>query len=267
MKNKFTPALKCCFITVALASLATLLANGASYPYDNIVASDFFTEYPDQLEFPIILVQPLNQLVPAGASTTFVVGAVNEPLTYQWMRNGVILSGETNSTLTITNAQAANVGLYSCNVAKDLEIVPTRAAQLMVYINNSNVGMGKSSTSSSLNPDTQTTPVTVYATPVTSSGSSGTCPGAYVGYVSYAKAPTQGWGWAPDSGTTTHTATDTNRTETKVFYQGKSGDSGCNQTTVTVPDPTYSTKYRFAIYFTNNVPTNAYSIVLGGFDP
>jgi hypothetical protein len=267
MKNKFTPALKCCFITMALASLATLLSNGASYPYDNIVASDFFTEYPDQLEFPIILVQPLNQLVPAGASATFIVGAVNEPLAYQWMRNGVIIPGETNSSLTITNAQVANVGLYSCSVAKDLEIVPTRSAQLMVYINNSKVAMGKSSTSTSLNLYTQFTPVTVYATPVTSGGSSGTCPGSYAGYVNYAKAPTQGWGWAPDSGTINHTATDTNRMDTKLLYLGKLSDMGCDQTTVGVPDPTYSTKYRFTIYFTNNVPTNAYSIVLNGFDP
>ncbi len=97
MKNKFTPALKCCFITVALASLSALLANGDEFRYSNIVASDFFTEYPDQLEFPIVLVQPLNQLVPAGASATFTVWAVNEPLAYQWMRNGVIISGETTA--------------------------------------------------------------------------------------------------------------------------------------------------------------------------
>ena len=265
MKNKFTPALKICFITVALSTLATLQANSASYPYDNIVASNFFTEYPDQLEFPIILIQPLNQLVPAGAGATFTVGAVNEPLAYQWMRNGVIISGETNSSLIITNAQIANVGLYSCNVAKGLEIVPTRAAQLMVYVNSAALNTDKIQFKVSL--DGGSTPVTVYATPVTSGGSGGTCPGAYVGYVNYTKTAAQGWGWAPDSGTTTHTATDTNRVDTKVQYAGKLGDTSCNQTTVTVPDPTYSTKYRFTIYFTNNVPTNAYSIVLDGFNP
>lgn len=107
--------------------------------------------------------------------------------------------------------------------------------------------------------------VTVYATPVVSSGSIGTCPGAYAGYVSYTKTTAQGWGWAPTN--TVHTATDTNRTDTKVVFEGKSGDSGCNLTTVTVPHPTTSTKYRFTIYFPNNVPTNSYAIVLDGFSP
>ena len=108
---------------------------------------------------------------------------------------------------------------------------------------------------------------TVYATPVTSSGTKGSCPGSYVGYVNYTKTVAQGWGWAPTSGTSIHTATDTTRTDTKVEYGGKLYDTGCNQTTVSVPDPTYSTKYRFAIYFTNNVPTNSYPVDLDGFNP
>jgi hypothetical protein len=107
--------------------------------------------------------------------------------------------------------------------------------------------------------------VVITATPVVGSGTNGTCPGGYIGYVNYTKTVANGWGWVPTN--TVHTATDTNRTDTKVEFQGKSGDFGCNQTTVTIPDPTTSTKYRFNVYFTNNVPTNAYSIVLAGFNP
>jgi len=107
--------------------------------------------------------------------------------------------------------------------------------------------------------------ITINAVPTVSSGSNGVCPGSYAGYVSYTKTTAEGWGWAPTN--TVHTATDTNRTDTKVVFEGKSGDSGCNQTTVTVPHPTTSSKYRFYVYFTNNVPTNSYPLVLEGFSP
>lgn len=242
-------------IVAAVASFTVLLANGADFSADN---SNFFAEYPDQLEFPIIILQPLNQLVPVGSSATFYVKAENEPLTYQWLRNCVVMPGETNSSLMIADAKLEDVGLYSCNVAKDLEIVPTRGAHLMVYAATNEKGAGM---------DSGMGPVTVWATPVTSSGTKGSCPGSYAGYVNYTKTVAQGWGWAPSSGTTNHTAADMNRTDTKVEYGGKLGDVGCNQTTVSVPHPTYSTKYRFTIYFPNNVPTNSYSITLDGFDP
>ena len=96
-----------------------------------------------------------------------------------------------------------------------------------------------------------------------SSGTNGLCPGGYIGYVSYTKTTSQGWGWAPTN--SLHTATDTNRTDTKVEFEGEFGDTGCNLTTVTLPDPPPSPKYRFTVYFTKNVPTNAYPLVLKGF--
>lgn len=105
----------------------------------------------------------------------------------------------------------------------------------------------------------------ITGTIVNASGTNGLCPGGYIGYISYTKTTAQGWGWAPTN--TVHTATDTNRTDTKVEFQGKNGDSGCNQTTVAVPDPTASPKYRFNVYFTSNMPTNSYPLVLTGFSP
>ena len=106
---------------------------------------------------------------------------------------------------------------------------------------------------------------TVSATPVVSSGSNGVCPGGYAGYAYYSKTVAQGWGWAPTN--TVHTATDTNRSDTKVTFTGKSNDTGCNQTTVTVPHPPTSTKYQFRVFFPNNVPTNSYALTLSGFVP
>jgi len=111
-------------------------------------------------------------------------------------------------------------------------------------------------------------PITVFGAPVASGGTQGTCPGAYAGYVIYTKTIAQGWGWAPSTNTTTFTAADGGgRTNTKVVYNGKNFDSGCALTNVTIPNPPPSPKYRFAIYFPNNVPTTNYPIILTGFDP
>lgn len=221
---------------------------------------EFFAEFPDQIDFPIVVLQPLDQLATTGGSATFEVTAENGPLAYQWLRNGVALPGETNAALTLKEVTIDDVARYSCNVSKGPEIVPTRGAQLLVSSATPDSG-GSSHTA--LDSD----PVLVWAFPVNSSGSSGSCPGSYAGYVSYTKTVAQGWGWAPSTNATSHTATDTTRSDTKVVYNGKSLDSGCNQTSVSVPHPPYSTKYRFTIYFTNNVPTNTYSILLDGFDP
>ena len=201
--------------------------------------------------FPLITRQPIDQAVLAGSTATFSAQAVNGAVAYQWLRNGVPMEGQTKSTLILENIAIQDVGYYSCDVSNGEEAVPTRAALLNVYTMSGGGGG----------------PITVFGAPVFSSGSQGGCPGAYAGYVNYIKTVAQGWGWAPSAGTTVHTASDGNRTDTKVQYGGKFGDIGCNQTTVTVPDPTYSPKYRFSICFPNNVPTNSYPITLVGFDP
>ena len=50
----------------------------------------------------------------AGLSATFSVSATGStPLSYQWRFNMTNIAGATTNTLTITNAQATNAGLYS----------------------------------------------------------------------------------------------------------------------------------------------------------
>ena len=251
MKIKLSNALRIAAASVVVAGTFCALTSNAE---DTTYNAEFYTYYPDQAEFPLVLLQPINQVVHVHEEASFSVYATNGPLTYQWLKNNVALLGETNSILTIAGAKKSDVGLYSCNVSKGLEIVPTRSASLMVFVN-------------STDPDTGIDPVTLWATPVPSSGSSGSCPGPYKGYINYTRTVAQGWGWAPSTNTTVHTAEDTNSVNTKVQFVGRSGDSGCNQTIATVPDPSISTKYRFTIYFTNSVPTNSYSITLDGFDP
>ena len=185
-------------------------------------------------------------------NATFTVQAIDGD-SYQWLSNGIAIEGQTNSTLIVENVGADSAGAYSCNVSQNGgEAVPTRAASLNV-VTMSLPGGG---------------PITVFGLPKLSGGSQGSCPGPYAGYVSYTKTISQGWGWAPSTNATIFTAADgSGRTDTTVVYAGKYGDTGCNQTIVTIPNPPPSPKYRFAIYFPSNVPTTNYPIILTGFDP
>jgi len=222
----------------------------------------------DQSEFPQITAQPLDQVVPVGSNVVLSVQA-NNANGYQWLRNGLPVEGQTNSILTIQNAGVSDVGLYSCQVLNGDQAVPTRAASVEAVVGGDNTAAASTSGNGNVVIASGVLgggPITVFGTPILGGGSQGSCPGPYTGVVAYTKTVSQGWGWAPISGATVLTATDTNRTDTKVQYCGAYGDNGCAQTTVTIPYPPYSPVYRFTIYFTNNVPTNAYSIVLTGFN-
>ena len=216
----------------------------------------------DQAQFPVITAQPLDQVVPAGSNVVLSVQAAYAD-NYQWQSNGVDIVGQTNTTLVLQNLGPNGAGLYSCNVSQTGgDPVPTRAASVEVET-AANPAMGGVQANGVLGGG----PIVVSGTPKTSNGTQGTCPGSYAGYVIYTKTISQGWGWAPISGATTLTASDGGgRTDTRIVYNGAYGDSGCNQTTVTIPYPAYSPVYRFAIYFPNNVPTTNYPIVLNGFN-
>jgi hypothetical protein len=232
----------------------------------------------DQSQYPVIVQQPIDQCLPVGSSATFTVVATNAT-TYQWYKNNVSLDGQTNSSLTLPNVSTSDVAYYAASVINGSEVVPTRSACLNVYVTS---GSGSTTTSSapsggkfstmsmmSTMDDSGPPTITVFGAPVVSSGGSAGCPGYYSGYVNYIKPITQGWGFCTDTNYTVHTATDGNATNTHVIYTGYYGDGSCALTTVQVPDPTYSPKYRFSIYFPRGtqVPTNAYPITLAGFLP
>ena len=261
---------------IALAAITGLLAIAG-----NIVQAQTADDL-DQTVFPTITAQPVDQVIPIGSDVVLSVQANNAD-GYQWLINGIPADGQTNNSLTIANAGIGDVGLYSCEVFNGGEMVPTRTASMEVETTagatvasiTTSTLTAKATAGSALTASAMTAgasgaclpgggPIIVYGTPYLGGGSKGRCPGPYAGYVNYTKTISQGWGWAPTS--TIHTATDTNRTDTKVEYVGAYGDSGCAQTTVTIPNPTFSPVYRFTIYFTNNVPTSTnYPIVLTGF--
>ncbi len=214
--------------------------------------------YPQQLQLSSITEQPQDQLAQVGTDVTLSFGAPNV-LACQWLCNGIELDGQTNSVLTIKNVQIADAGYYSCIVATPAQLEETSSASLEVFT-AAPAGAPGFAPDGFLN-------IVVYAAPIVSTGSLGTCPGKYKGYVNYTTSTSNFWGWTPSTNTTVYTATDTSRTNTKVEYVGGYGDSGCAKTTVTIPHPTFSPAYAFAIYFTNNVPTTNYPITLTGFNP
>jgi hypothetical protein len=216
-----------------------------------------------------------DQGVYQGENATFTAEPRFGEMTFQWLRQWPdryeLLEGQTTSSLTLSNVSIADVGFYVCHVTKGEEVQLTRAASLTVHVRSSagdTLGKKSSGKGMAMMMDYGGGTVTLFAPPVCVTGSQGSCPGAYAGYVSYTRTLAQGWGWAPSADTTNHVATDCVRTDTTVTYLGKFFDPGCAPQSVTVPHPTFSPKYRFSIFFPNNVPTtNAYPITLEGFDP
>jgi hypothetical protein len=63
---------------------------------------------------PVVTLEPVGQYQVAGGNVTFTAkGQGLYGVTYQWQTNAVNLSGATNATLTLTNAQAAQQGAYA----------------------------------------------------------------------------------------------------------------------------------------------------------
>jgi autotransporter-associated beta strand protein len=67
---------------------------------------------------PNIVGQPASQSVGGGQLASFTVTATGIPdPTYQWLKNGTNLNGQTDATLTISNAYAGDAGAYSVIVS------------------------------------------------------------------------------------------------------------------------------------------------------
>ena len=84
---------------------------------------------------PVIFAQPSSQSVVEGGNATFTVGVAGTiPFSYQWEFNGTNLSGATDSTLTVSNAQPANAGDYSVVVSNTVGSATSSNALLTVTL-------------------------------------------------------------------------------------------------------------------------------------
>jgi hypothetical protein len=84
---------------------------------------------------PLILAHPASQLPRPGSNAVFTVNATgNGFLRYQWRFNGENISGATNISLLITNAQFSHEGTYSVVVTDSVASIASAAARLLIAI-------------------------------------------------------------------------------------------------------------------------------------
>lgn len=79
---------------------------------------------------PVITVHPEAAITCLGDNVSFSVTAVGENLTYQWYRNGVLISGATNPVYEISSVEAANAGAYTVTVTNEWGTVLSEQANL-----------------------------------------------------------------------------------------------------------------------------------------
>jgi len=82
---------------------------------------------------PAITAQPVSQTVSASSNATFSVTATGTaPLSYQWSKDGIVLLGATNATLTLTNVQPPRIGDYRVVVGNGAGSVTSSVATLNI---------------------------------------------------------------------------------------------------------------------------------------
>ena len=82
---------------------------------------------------PAVTAQPADQAATEGGTATFTVAASGTaPLTYQWRKDGVAVSGATAATLTLTGVKPADAGAYSVLIGNAIGSTASGPAQLTV---------------------------------------------------------------------------------------------------------------------------------------
>jgi pectin methylesterase-like acyl-CoA thioesterase len=129
---------------------------------------------------PNILANPTSQNVPGSGTISLSIAATGLPgLSYQWFKDGIPVSGQTNATLTIPGANVNNSGSYSVVVSNILGVLTSSAANVLVSNSaptlapipstTNNVGVTVSITPSASDPDSppQTLSFTLVSGPFT----------------------------------------------------------------------------------------------------
>ncbi|PID59209.1 MAG: hypothetical protein CR986_06950 [Ignavibacteriae bacterium] len=94
--------------------------------------------------FPYILKHPSSQTVQVGQSITFSVQAIGSaPINYQWKKNGINISGATNSTYTTNSLQLNdNNAEYTCLITSADGSIESNPAQVTVLVPDSRITSG-----------------------------------------------------------------------------------------------------------------------------
>ncbi len=82
---------------------------------------------------PAIVTSPADATVTAGSNVSFTVSASGTaPLSYQWFKDNVKISGATSATLTLANISAADAASYFATVTNAVGTASSAAATLAV---------------------------------------------------------------------------------------------------------------------------------------
>ncbi len=83
--------------------------------------------------YPAIVQQPQSLTVTQGQNAVFTGAASGSPVYYSWYKDGNIVAGATNATLTISNVQGSAAGSYVFVAANGLATLFSTGAVLTVY--------------------------------------------------------------------------------------------------------------------------------------
>ena len=84
---------------------------------------------------PTITTQPSSLSLVIGAAGTFNVTANGTPApTYQWLKDGVIISGATSSTYSLSDVTSANAGDYTVTITNSAGSASSTSARLTVQV-------------------------------------------------------------------------------------------------------------------------------------
>lgn len=82
---------------------------------------------------PFVLAEPAAQTVTVGQSASWTVQPyATGPFTYQWNKNGTVISGATSATFTLGNVATSDAGSYSVTITNAVGTYTTVAAALTV---------------------------------------------------------------------------------------------------------------------------------------
>src|SRR6185503_16655774 len=110
------------------------LADAAAYTVVVLNKAGTVTSNPATLDIaPFISTQPVSRTLTVGANVSFAVVAAGSPTpTYQWKKNGVALPGATADTLTLSNIQLADAGIYTVTASNSAGSLQSSPATLSI---------------------------------------------------------------------------------------------------------------------------------------
>lgn len=124
-------------VITARANVAGAIMNSAtvtSTDQDLFVGDNTAVAASEAEVYPVILQQPAGLTITNGSNAEFSMAATGTAITYQWLFNGSPITGATASTLTITNAQSTNEGMYAVTVSNRVGAVVSAPATLVVLV-------------------------------------------------------------------------------------------------------------------------------------